>query len=297
MINLSKSFCFAIVFFFLLLSQIFGQVESARDAGAYIGQVRTVRTEFVKYSFDEGRLKAGKRKLEQIEIFDKAGNYLRNLEYADDGVPNWDEKTIVVSGRVMGWQSSDPHYKWPPDEFLYKYDDSGNLIEQYTNDEDGRVRSQWKYQYDKQKRKVAEIYILEKPLEQTSYSYDEKGRLIEESKFVIGDKGLVPRDKDGYHRKVLIYTTGVRWDVALKFLANGQLVDVSRLSRDSKGNETEDFEFDAKGSLKNRIRYEYKFDRRGNWIEQKTFRWKTVGAISSYQLDEISYRVIRYFIK
>ena len=68
-------------------------------------------------------------------------------------------------------------------------------------------------------------------------------------------------------------------------------------SYDRRGNEIEDIRYDENGNVKEKTRYQYKFDKLGNWLEQKTFEWNTENGKSFYRLSEISYQIISFFTK
>jgi antitoxin component YwqK of YwqJK toxin-antitoxin module len=286
---------------FALVVPMFGQQESEREEYGYLDAVKSVRTETVSYTFESGKAKAGKSRLESLETFDGPGNLLECIEYNDDGVLNWHQKNIFEGGRAIGWEViTSPNDEWS--KFLYEFDDPGNIIEQAIYDDDGELSIQWKYLYDQQNRKVQETsqtFYSDRPsdLRVTTYSYDEKGRLLEEKTFVNGENGLAPGELSGVHQRMLIYEGGKWWTSARSYSKDGQLVRFNQITRDDRGNEIEDIDYDGAGNIKHKIRYEYKFDRRGNWIVQKTSRWNTESGQGLYQLDEIEYRKIEYFKK
>jgi hypothetical protein len=299
--NVLKYFSFTFCLLWTLAIPLSGQLKSEREQSDYLGTVESVRTQTVKYSLEKGRLKAGKTKIFSIERFDKRGNYLQNVEFNHDGIPNWDQKTLYMNGNVIGWQVITRPGDIP-DKFIYKYDSAGNVIEQNSYDEPSdRLSYQTKYVYDGRNRRIQMSdtmflstgrYGNEKIV---TYEYDEKGRIREEKAFENDANGLMSAEINGYHRKLLMYTDGDRWTLSLSFLRNGQLAGTRRLSRDSRGNETEDLEYDATGKLVKAIRYKYRFDKRGNWIVQQTFRWNPDSVKNSFGLDEITYRAIQYF--
>lgn len=42
---------------------------------------------------------------------------------------------------------------------------------------------------------------------------------------------------------------------------------------DGRGNEREEIRYESAGTLKDKTRYSYSFDRYGNWVVQKTYEW------------------------
>ncbi len=272
------------------------QKESEREELGYRGLVRTVRTETVKYSIMNGKLKAGKRMLSKFERFNRKGIRLENSEFDENGKRNWRDKPILSQGRVIGWQeSSNP--KEHADKFFYKFDDSGNIIEQNTFDDEGKMDTQSIYTYDSHGRKIQEASWMlhsQKSLNVETYSYDDKDRLKETKSFVKDEKGLTPINLSwGYHRRVLLYENGDKWSGQQDFSPNGEQVASSRVVRNDRGSIIEEFRYDGKGNLRYKLRYDRKYDRRGNWIVTKTFRSQTID--STYELEEIEYRIITYF--
>jgi hypothetical protein len=55
----------------------FGQVESDKAREGYIGPVRSVRTEVIKISYEDGRAQKGKRQVDSTEEFDRLGRTTR----------------------------------------------------------------------------------------------------------------------------------------------------------------------------------------------------------------------------
>jgi hypothetical protein len=289
--------------FFVLVTLVvptFGQRESEREEYGYVGAVKSIRTETVSNTVRDGKSKAGQRRLESIETFDEPGNLLECIEYNVEGVLNWHQKNIFEEGRVIGWQViTRPDEEW--DKFLYKFDEAGNIVEQNSYDDDGELSNHWTYLYDQQNRKVqSSMQMLSWDKNRaliTIYSYDEKGRLVEEKTFMNEENAVLPAESSGVHQRMLIYDGSKWWTSSREYSKGGQLVGISYLKRDDRGNEIEDISYDGAGSIEHKIRYEYKYDKRGNWIVQKTSRWNTADGQSRYQLDEIEYRKIEYFKK
>lgn len=271
------------------------QKKSEREELGYLGPVRTVRTVTVEYSIVGGRPKAKKPKIE-IERFNRRGVRLENSEYDENGKCTWRDTPIFSKGKVVGWrETSEPE---DPDEFFYKFDDAGNMIEQNTYDDTGKLRNQWVYIYDSHNRLIRETHESGKSsFKVKTFSYDEKGREKEISTFVKDEKGLTPVNEIDYHRKMLMYTSGEYWTSQQMFSANGDLVKKIFVSRDQRGNVIEDVTYDRNGNVMYRLRYQNKYDKRGNLIHSKTFRLQTIDRKSSYQLEEIDYITIKYFGK
>lgn len=284
-------------FFFSL----YGQNKSEREQRDYHGAVKTVRTVTVEYSFEDGKLKAGKRELDSIARFDRFGNLLEEVNYDSDGEILWSEKNAFSNGRLIETVLKHSPYTFLPDKRVYKYDDVGNLIEENGYNLSGKLVNQSIYVYDAQNRKIQWTSMSFHPEERSkphrwTYSYDEQGRLKEEKAFSDEGNGFMPTDSLGRpHKRVLVYRNLDKWETESYFNTSGAFVKMTKLSYDSRGNEIEDIEYDQNENIKEKIRYEYEFDKLGNWIVEKTYRWNTEDGKSSYQLEEIDYRTIKYF--
>lgn len=291
--------CFLISTFFFPL---YGQNKSEREQRDYYGSVKTVRTETVEYSFEDGKLKADKRRLDSKEQFDKLGNLLEEVQFSD-GELLWSEKNVFSSGQLTETFLKHSQFAYLPDKRVYKYDDAGNLIEENGYNLSGKLVNQSIYVYDEQNRKIQWTSMSYHPNERSkphryTYTYDKQGRLKEEKTFSDEGNGFMPTDSLGRpHKRILVYRDISKWETESYFNTSDAFVKMTTLSYDSKGNEIEDIEYDQNENVKEKIRYEYKFDKFGNWIEEKTYRWNTEDGKSFYQLEEIDYRTIKYFRK
>jgi hypothetical protein len=290
--------CFLICTLFLSL---YGQNKSEREQRDYYGAVKTVRTEIVEYSLENGKLKADKRELDSIEKFDRLGNILEEINFGSDGELLWSEKNVFSNGRLIETFLKHSPFAYLPDKRVYKYDDAGNLIEENGYNLSGKLVNQSIYVYDEQNRKIQWTSMSYHPEERSkphryTYAHDEQGRLKEEKTFCDDGNGFVPTDSLGRpHKRVLVYRNLKKWETESYFNTSGAFVKMTTVNYDSRGNEIEDIEYDQNENVKERIRYEYEFDKLGNWIVEKSYRWNTEDSKSSYQLEEINYRNIKYF--
>jgi len=289
--------CFLICTFFL---PIYGQNKSEREQRNYSGAVKTVRTEIVEYSFEDGKLKVGKRELDSVEKFDRFGNLLEEINYSD-GEILISKKNVFSNGRLIETFLKHSPYLYLPDKRIYKYDDAGNLIEVNGYNLAGKLVNQSTYVYDEQNRKIQWTSMSYHPEERSephryTYSYDEQGHLKEEKAFWDKGDGFTPTDSLGRpHKRVLVYRNSDKWETELYFNTSDTFVKITTISYDDRGNEIEDIEYDQNKNVKEKIRYQYKFDKFGNWVEEKTYRWITEDGKSFHQLEEIEYRTIKYF--
>lgn len=295
-----------LIYTFFLLSLFLystnGQNKSERGQRNYFSKVKTVRTETVEFEFDDNKLKSGKREreLDSFERFDETGNLLEEINYSD-GEILVGEKHKYANEQLIETLLTHSQFLHLPDKRIYKYDNAGNLIEENGYDLSGKLVNQSIYIYDNQNRKIQWTSFSYHSGENSephtyTYIYDEKSRLKEEKAFFGKDIELSPTDSLGRpHKRILFYQNGDKWESESYFDASGKFVKMTKLKRDSKGNEIEDAEYDQNEGLKSLIRYEYQFDKFGNWTEEKDFSCSIENGKQNCQLNEIYYRTIKYF--
>lgn len=275
------------------------QRSTDREEREYKGKVKTVRTYIVDYAYDNGRMKTGKRHIDELEQFDRTGNLIRDIDYDDDGKVLSDEKRVFQNNRLAETLRKHSPFSNLSDRATYKYDLAGNLIAEDGYDLAGKLVTANVYEYDDHNRKIrwtSKSYFKneDKRAHRWEYAYDDQGRLTDERKFLDAGNGFIPTDDLGApHRRQLIY--GERGKTEKKFNSRGQLLSSSEIRYDDQGNELEDIQFDQKGELKGKTRYEYVFDRQGNWTVQKTYQWETENGQGFYRLDEVSHRTISFY--
>ncbi|MEO8649620.1 MAG: hypothetical protein ABI539_10690 [Acidobacteriota bacterium] len=286
---------------FALSISAFSQHKSEREQRGYKGNVKAVRTEVVSYSYESRKVKIEKRRVDLVESFDRSGNLLSEMSYGDDGAVLWDEKNTYQNGRLVETSRKHSPFSYLPDRVVYKYDDSGNVIEENGYDLTGKLVSNSLYEYDGKNRKIqltSRSYFEHEDHRphRWTYSYDEQGRVKEEKVFRDEGTGFIPTDAlGGPHRKLYLYRDLTRSGTMKAFNAAGGLVGSSLSVYDGMGNELEDIRFDEKGDLKEKTRYEYVFDRLGNWTIQKTFEWDGEGKNGTYRLSEVSYQILTFY--
>src|SRR5262245_53864542 len=137
---------------FLTTLPCIGQ-ESERAQLGYVGPVRSARAGTVK--FVNGK-RTGSKKLSSLDYFDRQGNLIDDVDYNDEGGRNWHNKSIFQNGKKIGWKAkSSPEDEW--DEFLYKYDAAGKVVEQSSYNDDGTISLRTLYFYDTSGRQIEQI--------------------------------------------------------------------------------------------------------------------------------------------
>lgn len=300
--NFGKRFTVICFLIYTFLFSLYGQNKSDREQRDYYGAVKSVRTERIEFSSENGKLKAGKRKVTSTEQFDKSSKILEEAHFSYyDGKLLWSEKYVYLQGRLIETLVKHSPFTYLSDRRVYKYDDAGNLLEENGYNLDGKLVNQHIYVYDEQNRKIQWTSVSYHPQENSkphrwTYSYDEQGRLKEEKAFSDEGNGFMSTDSLGSpHRKLFVYKNQNKPEATLFFKANEEFARMSLMSYDRRGNEIEDIRYDANGNVTEKTLYKYKFDKLGNWTEQKTYEWDTEGGKSFYRLDDIDYQIISFF--
>jgi hypothetical protein len=280
----------------------YGQSEPGRNRSGYFGAVKSVRTETVEVSLEGGKFRRGKRKLDSIERFDKKGRLLEDLFFSDDGsILSGEKYSYDSQGRLVKSLGSHSRFVYLPDLQAYKYDAQGNVIEVNGFNSSGKLVNTDEYAYDEKNRKIQWTSMSYHPEEHSkphrwTYSHDEQGRLKEELSFSKEGGGFKPTDSLGDpHRKLYIYKDHSKPEIVILFKVDGSFAGLESRKYDRSGNDLEEVEYDESGLVRKRVKYGYKFDRRGNWIQQNTYEWSEDNPKSAYQLGQVSYQIIRYF--
>lgn len=199
--------------------------------------------------------------------FDEYGNKVGETDYKDYGIINGSHS--------------------------YDYDSAGNLLEMNVFNEDGTLYSNFKYRYDSQgrlKEKRVNYASSGYPMRYT-YIYDRNGRLSQE----------IDYDMDGNRFKSFSYRYDTQGNLTEEkfYLPFGVLYNRTTFEYDGKGNlicvrhyDQEDFmfrrilfkydengnpveenkcQFRGRSLCEEVYRYEYEYDRQGNWVKKKVF--------------------------
>jgi hypothetical protein len=282
---------------------VFGQGKPNRAQEGFLGSVRSVRTEVVEISYESGRAVAKKRRINSIEQFDRPGRTVTETVFTDSGsvqsVLFSDQNAYDSDGRLSETFTKHNEFTYLPERKTYTYDRNGNVVEEDGFDASGKIGWKHEYLYDEQNRKIQETSLNFRSVEDPrphrwTFAYDEKGRLKTEDAFIDGGVGLKPTDDlGGPFRRAYVYENSMYPTLRLSVKADGRLGGYSSHKYDSRGNEIEDIEYSADGSMESRTKYTYAFDKRGNWIRQYTF--ELTRGNSSYRLTERRYQIIEYF--
>jgi len=292
-LNILIAICAANIFCSAALAQ------TKTNERGYSGPVAGVRTETVSYSTDAGTRHRGKRKLDSIEIFDRAGRLIEEKYFTDEGTILWQYKHHYDSrGRRVESSGTHSQFTYLSDRITYRYDSVGNLIAENGFDSAGKLVNRSEYAYDKLRRKIRWTSMSDYPPQnskphQWTYDYYDNNLVREERSFLDEGSGLRPTDSLGApHRKVFMYNSQNKAAFVLLCDVKGAFAGLESTTYDRRGNELEEVRYQPTGVLKDKTKYSYSFDRFGNWVVQKTYEWDS--ATNKYQLTEISHQIIEY---
>lgn len=290
-----------------LLSLLVSPAASAQqkkdtEEGELVGPVRVVLEYEAELSRAGGRLVESERRLGSAETYDVSGRRLTYTAYTDGGAILYGDAYVRdAQGRLIEERTEHSPYVYLPDRKTYLYDARGHLVEEVGYDEKGNVLGRYVYKNDEAGNRLECLSVpagrnLVYRGHKRVYTYDGEGRVITSAGFKPSGQTFVPDDSGlGYHKEIYLYDSAGRRSVTTQFRQDGSLFRVSVSEYDARGNEVAAATYNADGSLREKSRYEYEFDARGNWVRQITSEWVTEGGKSFFTPTEVSYRTIKYF--
>ena len=171
---------------------------------------------------------------------------------------------------------------------IFSYDASGKLVKAKHFEPEGEFTGYTSYIYDSKNRLIEEIgyNTKDKIRNKTTYAYFPEKRSVEVTWQVFYDDSTSTPVK-----------TSVSYDEKEQF--------TKRIELNSKGNDSVNFEYDAKGNFIKEVHcckynyshsFSYKFDRQGNWIErEKTYSQRGDDGKEETSVNMNAYRVITYY--
>ena len=234
-----------------------GQDRSGKNQGGYFGPVESVRSESVAFFLEKGRLRRGKRRTDSITRFDRQGRIFETRRFQDDGSILWSEKHLYdPQGRLRETLLEHDRFVYLPDKCTYKYDAKGNLIEELGYDAGGKLVNVSEHAYDEKNRRIQWTSMSHYNEENSkphrwTYSYDEKGKVVEVRAFSDGGSGFTPDDALGNpHRRLSVEKEGGEPLTILLFKADGTFAGMIITLYDRKGEMIKEIEYDSGGSVK-----------------------------------------------
>ena len=239
--------------------------------------------------------------------YDRDGNTLTEIAYTNNGKIEhkseykYNEKGLLVEETLIndeGFVDEKKRYEYDEkdrqikefliyldesfDTSVYKYNDSGKLIEKITTDDDGEPESNKEYKYEKDKLISETLYDAQgNILNQTTHIYDENGNETQVTRYEAKDETTLRTEytynDEGKRTELLAYNSDNKLIIIHLFKENekGDLIELveenqsgkntTAFTYDEKGNLTEQLETNKAGELNSRIIK--KFDDNNNLSE------------------------------
>jgi len=270
----------------LLLSFSDGRMDNTTTSLNLRGRVKSLR-EYEKYTGKSPDNKKDSTVLYRETDFDQKGKISVRLIMNTYGSTT---KTNIARYDDKGNQIE---YISRSFKFAYitkmKYDSLGIMTESGLFDTSGRQKCVIKYDDRGNPLESKEFKDDGSLSERISYRYDAKGNLIETNKFnaagILSVQSIYRYKEDGAFLEMDFINRSGRLNriAANTFNNKGLSIEYTAFNADSTismktsckydrwGNETELEIYHQGGGLKEKIKYEYKYDKNGNWIKKTVF--------------------------
>lgn len=263
--KLLNLFCIFTTFSFLLISC---GAEEKKDIAKGIEKTEDAKPKLIKTveitDYDSEVLSS-----KEVINYDKKGNISEQLKYdADNKLSTTEKYTYNENGDKIEFESINHDNPESNSKTKYFYDNNKKLIKQIEYNSSGDAGKEDTYTYDADGN-VATINYT------NSFTY--KHEFVYENKKL---KSKIYYNKDGTKDVEMLDEKGNRIDKNTEY------------KYDDKNNLVEVYNNDPRqGETKTTI--QYKFDKDGNWIEQKTYVSKKKSELG--ELENTSKKVITYF--
>jgi YD repeat-containing protein len=279
------------------------QKKTGQQQNGLNGLVQTIRTEEAEIEVENGQPVEGKRRLSSLETYDVNGQALVESYYDDEGEILYSETYVYdAGGHVIEQQTGHSPYLYLPDRKVFIYNAQGNVVEENGYDLQNKLLGKYTYAYDAQGNVIEwESLKLDesKPVygnSLTRYRYDADGNRVENSTYQREGSGLKRYDFSiGYYKQIYLYDSKGRQVATNYYSLDEKLYRTSIDLFDNKDNVIESAEYNPDGTIHSRTRYDYEFDKHGNWTKQLTSEWVTEDGKSFFRPTEVDYRAITYF--
>ncbi len=180
---------------------------------------------------------------------------------------------------------------------VFTYDTRGALREGIEYDANKKVAFKWVYSYDPTLSQVEESRSQPDGtfFSKTTYTYDTNGNLEEENRFPPHSKNhfkwVYKYDSSGHKLEESHYLirSGIRPDRTEKSLNSKRVFEYDR-----KGRITKETHYDGTGNPLSIKKFEYTFDKNGNWISQTALESRETPGKGPFGPTEITHRKITY---
>lgn len=201
-------------------------------------------------------------------IFNKEGNLINKYEYNSDGslhseyTFSYNKKGEVIENSGEETLSIISNQKPERYHFIYKYDNSGNIIEQ-SYFKSKKFLQKYSYKYNIENNIIEQDYYksIDKLDSKNKYIYDDKGNIIERNLYESNGK--------------------LQYRYLSKFDDNGNEIEIQSYKPDGSLVYRGTFEYDNYGNIISGrgYTYKYEYDKNGNWISKIEFSDNIKGYI------------------
>lgn len=251
----------------IIPSQTYKKARALREAGDYMGAVRTFREipyyKDVKEQLEDFKIvytkesyvsDSGKYAHDITYEYDAQGNLISKVQIDDDGYENRYTYEYDENGNLLSEVYATPYSGYTT---TYRYDENGNVLLEKKEDKSGN-KSQCTYQYDENGNLIFEQSIdTDGEKGQVTYQYDENNNLISQQTI----------DSDGDKRKYTWTYDESGNKLTERYWSSSGYTDYCEYTYDEDGNLLVEKKENYKGEMEVAVRYSY--DKHGNLVKEK----------------------------
>jgi hypothetical protein len=291
---------------FLSIFSVSAREITDREKSGLFGYVKSIREETAEILIKNGKPVEKKRILNSVETFDVSGKQLTHFLYDSDGKDLISGETFIydASGRLIEKEIEHTEFLHLCDKKTYLYNQSGQPVEEQCFIENGKLVGKRLFRYDPNGLLFEEesISLIEKPIYFNDYltrrKFDELGREIEIATLKKVNDEWQPEDfRMRFYKWIFVYDSRGHISKRIQIKPDETIFLISESSNDDKGNEIETIYCNAEGMINDVGRYEYEYDKQGNYVKEISYEWINENGKTYFQPEEKTYRKIEYFSK
>ena len=251
----------------IIPSQTYKKAIALREAGDYMGAVRTFREipyyKDVKEQLEDFKIvytkesyvsDSGKYAHDITYEYDAQGNLISKVQIDDDGYENRYTYEYDENGNLLSEVYATPYSGYTT---TYRYDENGNVLLEKKENKSGN-KSQCTYQYDENGNLIFEQSIdTDGEKDQVTYQYDENNNLISQQTI----------DSDGDKRKYAWTYDESGNKLTERYWSSSGYTEYREYTYDEDGNLLMEKKENYKGEMEVAVRYSY--DKHGNLVKEK----------------------------